>query len=231
MTVYLALNLICIAFPLIRAFEPKIAFYRKIPGVMFASLTVGLPFLAWDSWAAGRGDWGFSPHYSSSFRFLHLPPEEWLFFVTVPFSTLFLYEVMRFYIRPGILRISPLALFPPAAMVLAAAVFFADRTYTVTVAFAFALAMAAFALPGRKIAMETLTWLFLLVSILPFFAMNSVLTALPVVWYSPGAIIGVRLGTIPIEDFFYSFSMISGWLLSYRYWERRRGRQKQPGLQ
>jgi lycopene cyclase domain-containing protein len=116
-------------------------------------------------------------------------------------------------------------------MVLAAAVFFADRTYTVTVAFAFALAMAAFALPGRKIAMETLTWLFLLVSILPFFAMNSVLTALPVVWYSPGAIIGVRLGTIPIEDFFYSFSMISGWLLSYRYWERRRGRQKQPGLQ
>jgi hypothetical protein len=39
--------------------------------------------------------------------------------------------------------------------------------------------------------------------------MNSVLTALPVVEYDSGAIWGLRVGTIPMEDFFYNYPMQS----------------------
>jgi lycopene cyclase domain-containing protein len=45
---------------------------------------------------------------------------------------------------------------------------------------------------------------------------NSVLTALPVVEYNSVAIWGVRFGTIPVEDFFYNYSMLSFYLLFYR---------------
>jgi lycopene cyclase domain-containing protein len=42
-----------------------------------------------------------------------------------------------------------------------------------------------------------------------FILFNYILTSLPVVIYSPSAVPGVRFMTIPLEDFFYNFTMIS----------------------
>ncbi|MEZ4824024.1 MAG: lycopene cyclase domain-containing protein [Ignavibacteria bacterium] len=50
---------------------------------------------------------------------------------------------------------------------------------------------------------------------MPFFIVNYILTSLPVVEYNHDAIIGSRILTIPVEDFFYSFAMISGWIIIY----------------
>ncbi|HET9916194.1 MAG TPA: lycopene cyclase domain-containing protein, partial [Candidatus Binatia bacterium] len=60
------------------------------------------------------------------------------------------------------------------------------------------------------------------VCLIPFAIVNTILTALPVVRYSSSAIWGVRLGTIPVEDFFYNYSLLSFYLLSYRLLGRRR---------
>jgi lycopene cyclase domain-containing protein len=49
-----------------------------------------------------------------------------------------------------------------------------------------------------------------------FLLVNSALTALPVVEYDPKAIFGLRVVTIPIEDFFYNYAMLSLYLLFYR---------------
>lgn len=231
MNLYLILNLAIIVFPLLRSFEPKIAFYRKFPELLFAIVSVGIPFLVWDSIAARRGDWGFSPVYCSPVTIASLPPGEWLFFVTVPFSSLFLYEVIRYYFLPGRVRCHVATLLVPAGLLLAAAIMFSGKPYTVTVSLAVALILAAFALPGHKLAEERHTWIFLFLSFLPFFVVNSILTALPVVWYSPRAILGFRLGTIPVEDMLYSFSMLSGWLLAYRFWQGRRSRRKEAKRQ
>ena len=51
-------------------------------------------------------------------------------------------------------------------------------------------------------------WVALVLSYLPFLAANGLLTALPIVWYDPARILGIRVGSIPWEDFFYSFSML-----------------------
>ncbi len=51
---------------------------------------------------------------------------------------------------------------------------------------------------------------------MPFLLINTVLTALPVVEYNPEAIFGFRVFTIPIEDFFYNYAMLSFYLLFYR---------------
>ncbi len=56
-------------------------------------------------------------------------------------------------------------------------------------------------------------WYFLL-SLVAFFIVNSVLTGLPVVLYSDEVIWGIRIFTIPLEDFFYNTSMLGFYLTS-----------------
>jgi lycopene cyclase domain-containing protein len=52
-------------------------------------------------------------------------------------------------------------------------------------------------------------WVAIGLTYLPFLAANGILTGLPVVWYDDARILGVRAGSIPLEDFFYSFSMLA----------------------
>ena len=57
-----------------------------------------------------------------------------------------------------------------------------------------------------------------LVSLIPFFLVNGFLTGSysePIVIYNSDEIINFRILNIPIEDFFYSFSMISLTLIVY----------------
>ena len=63
-------------------------------------------------------------------------------------------------------------------------------------------------------------WLYLAITYLPFMLANGILTALPVVIYNPRAIWGIRVTTIPLEDFFYSFSMLAFEALVYRAAQR-----------
>ena len=59
-------------------------------------------------------------------------------------------------------------------------------------------------------------WIWLAICYVPFLIINTVLTALPVVEYNSKAIWGFRVGTIPLEDFFYNYAMLSYYLLVYR---------------
>jgi lycopene cyclase domain-containing protein len=46
------------------------------------------------------------------------------------------------------------------------------------------------------------------VTFIPFIVANGILTGLPVVLYDDRQNLGIRAGTIPIEDFLYSFAML-----------------------
>ncbi|WP_319560942.1 lycopene cyclase domain-containing protein [Marispirochaeta sp.] len=52
-------------------------------------------------------------------------------------------------------------------------------------------------------------WTAISISYLAFAIVNGILTAVPVVIYSQEANSGIRLGSIPLEDFFYSFALLS----------------------
>jgi len=215
MSVYLILNIATILFPLFLTFEKKLKFYSKIPFFFLSFVTIGTLFIIWDIIAAGRGDWAFNPEYVNGVEIFNLPLEEILFFITVPYACIFLYETAKYYLgdrkvpfNEWIYNIVGFAFFVFASM-------FYEQYYTFTVLIftgAFFIIAANF---YSKMLQSALFWGFIVATYIPFIVVNYLLTSLPVVTYSPEAIWGIRFITIPLEDFFYSFSMISLYLLIY----------------
>jgi len=215
MSRYLLIDLAIIAFPLIFSWWRPVRYYRRWPALLFAVATAGTAYLAWDNWFALRGDWSFNPEYLLGIKIFALPLEEYLFFLVVPFSCIFIYEVLRAKSRKRAIR------FPrgfPAALAvfffIGSAVFI-KQGYTRLALASCGLFFLIAALAGKKLLSSSHYWIYILISYAPFLIFNHLLTAPPIVMYNPAAIWGVRLISIPIEDFFYSYSMLSFYLLAY----------------
>jgi lycopene cyclase domain-containing protein len=212
MFTYLLINLFTIAGPLARSFEPRIRF-RKLWGPLFKAIGItGAIFIIWDAVFTHWGVWGFNPRYLIGFPILGLPLEEWMFFITVPYACLFIYEVLNHFIEKDILgKIAPIGALALGILGIGMALNYSDRLYT----------LSAFGLLGILMALQLLVFKFewfgrfllaYLVSLVPFAIVNGLLTGSwleeMVVWYNPEEMIGWRFMTIPFEDFFYGFDLL-----------------------
>lgn len=216
MSEYLLLNIFIIIVPLILTFEKKIQFYKKLPALLVSIVLVGGGYIVWDTIATWRGDWAFNPKYLIGVNFLNLPLEEILFFITVPYSTIFLYETGKLYLKEKEIKINKIIFILLSAVLLVTALINSGQYYTFTVlvfSSAFIL-LNLFSSVGRLLQSK-IYWLWIAFTYIPFFVANYILTSLPIVTYSPDAIWGLRVTTIPVEDFFYSFSMLSFYLFVY----------------
>lgn len=220
MSTYMLINLFIIAGPVIMSFEKNVRFYRMLPAVLASIAVVSSAFIIWDSIAAMRGDWSFNSEHVHGARIFGLPIEEILFFVTVPYSTLFIYESLNFHFTERIIAVNYLYFIAFAVILTVTAVIFSNQYYTLTVLLSAALFIASAFLLERRILFSNIYWLFVLVCYLPFFIVNYILTSLPVVSYNPEAVWGIRLLTIPLEDLFYSFALVSFYLLFYLLFKR-----------
>ncbi len=227
---YLILDLAVIAFPLALSFDRKVAFYRQW---RFAWPAIGINaslFLAQDALFTAHGVWGFNDRYLMGPRLAGLPIEEILFFIAIPYACLFLYETLKVYV-PNIPTGEGLWWLCAALSATFAAVAFIymDRWYTFS-AFGFAAVLLA-VVRALRVSWFGFFGLFFLVQLIPFFLVNSALTGSftpePVVWYSDAHNLGIRMGTIPFEDAFYSLTML---LLPITLFEWMRARAAKPVL-
>lgn len=206
MNLYLGLNLIILSMPLALSFDKRVAYFRRWLRVFLSAAVVGFIYLVWDIIATRRGDWSFNYRYTGTFRFFDLPLGEYLFFFTVPFACLFIYEVVKSYFKGRTIRVS--SWLPLVASIAAAgtAVLFRRNEYTLTVL----LFTAGFVSLGQFFSLFSTThfWMFMGISMVPFMIFNGVLTSLPVVEYGSQAVWGVRILSIPLEDFFYCFTLL-----------------------
>jgi lycopene cyclase domain-containing protein len=213
---YRLLHILIIGIPLTLSFDEKVHFYTDWPAVFAAIVVVGVPYLVWDALFARAGLWGFSEQHVGTLRIFHLPLEEILFFVTVPYACLFVLQVVRAYLEPLALGFAP-AVFLVPALVLGALAWPARRKpYTALALLAAAgfLIASFLALPGLLV--DGHFWIYMALTYIPFLIFNGILTAVPVVVYSERAIIGPRVHTIPVEDFLYSFSLLGYEALVFR---------------
>lgn len=209
MSSYLLINILIILIPLLFSFEKKVRFYRKYPSVVASIIVVGTVYIIWDSIATARGDWAFNPDHVLAIRLFGLPVEEMLFFITVPYACLFMYEVVRSLLKDRELRMPVwfVTLLPVPFLIIA--LMNSGQHYTQTV---FLFTAAFFILCHwlyPQLIRSKVYWVYIMLTFVPFLFINGILTSVPIVTYDADAFSGIRIITIPIEDFFYSFSMLS----------------------
>ena len=191
------------------SFEKQLKFYKNLPALIFSISVVGAVFIVWDAYAVVRGDWSFNSKYVLSYKLYNLPLEEILFFVTVPYASIFLYETAKVYLKNKPLNLSRAAFAYLSILFLGLAVIFWNQYYTATVFIFISVFMLIVYIINPSFLRETIYWKWILITYLPFFIVNYSLTSLPIVSYSSKAIWGIRITTIPLEDFFYSFALLS----------------------
>lgn len=218
---YLALDLLSIAFPLAASFEPRIAYWKKWRGLFTGIAVMAAVFLAWDAIFTANGVWGFNPRYTLGVRFVHLPIEEWLFFLAIPYSCVYLYEVMRYAVRRDVLgsvaRPMSIAL---TIVLIVTGVLYCDHIYTAVTFFSTAalLIVHVFLLKSPYLGRFYIGYA---ISLVPFLLINGILTGWllpePIVWYNDAENLGIRLNTIPLEDSIYLLFFL---LLTITFYER-----------
>jgi len=179
-----------------------------------------IPYGIWDMQVVGS-HWWFNEEYTFEFRLLGLPIEEWLFFITVPFGCLLVWETLPQ--RDSSRKLKSLK---PIRTILYAAPFAGvwllniGKQYTGLVLFCFGLTGLMDKLLKVDLLLRPRTYLYLAIVSALTLVFNGYLTARPIVLYDESYQLDYRILTIPIEDFGYAFTLM---LLNAMLYEKLRG--------
>jgi lycopene cyclase domain-containing protein len=226
---YLLLNLLTISFPLIRSFEPRIRYVKKWPALFPAIAITAVFFLIWDYYFTYIGVWSFNPRYLTGIYLGPLPIEEWMFFITVPFACVFIYEVLNYFIKKDLFaQLSKPITFLLIPAFLLIGLLNLDKWYTsVNFIIAALMLIIHFKIYGTKILGRF--YLTYLVHLVPFLIVNGILTGSfidePIVLYNNAENLSIRIGTIPVEDVVYSMTLL---LMNITLYEGFLNRKKNP---
>ena len=91
-SLYLWVNLGAIFFPFILSFNKLGHFYKRWKAVFISIAIMAAFIISWDVLFTIWGVWGFNEEYLLGPSILHLPLEEWLFFLCIPYAFMFLYD-------------------------------------------------------------------------------------------------------------------------------------------
>jgi len=209
---YMYLHLFTVIPVFLLSFDRKVHYYTRWKALMPSILVVGLIFIAWDVFFTWREVWGFNETYFLGVTLFHLPIEEWMFFLTVPFACVFIYECLNAYIRKDLLATVEPAITPVLIILcLAVGLIYWGHLYTSTTFLATGsfVAWHYFFADGSYRSRFYLSYL---VSLIPFLMVNGVLTggytAEPVVIYNPAEYLDIRITSVPVDDSVYGFLLL-----------------------
>jgi len=230
MSLYLWLNLLAISVPFLVSFHPRLKLYKDWKALFLALLVTLIPFIIWDIYFTYQGYWGFNDIYLSGLDLLYLPIEEWIFFICIPYACIFTHVAIleinpRLQLSEKLTKQISIALLLLFAMVF---LFNFNKAYT-AVDMAFGLLILGWVYLKNQSLLRSffITFLFMLI---PFFIVNGILTGTGiegnVVWYNDAQNLGIRLGTIPVEDTVYAFSMILMNLFLFDFFKKKLANKK-----
>ena len=183
-------------------------------------LTMGV-FIPWDVIFTINGVWGFNSNYFLGFEIFSLPLEEWLFFICIPFACVFThYALLLYFPNLKLNKVATKAISISLVLILfILALANYDKWYSlVNFSLAIPLTWLVYKYNPQLLQHFFLTFLVMLI---PFFIVNGVLTGSwidnQVVWYNNAENLGIRMGTIPVEDSIYAYSMILMNLYFFEY--------------
>ncbi len=211
------------------SFDRKVAFYREWKYLIPALLLVAIPYWIWDIAKTAAGAWGFNPKYYT-FLLLNLPIEEWFFFLTFPFASVFIYLCLNAWLPDtAFLRALNRAEKGITTSLIVAFLLIGlvnwGKAYTVTSFWIAAFLLLWQNLYGSK-TVRLLFYRMLPIATFAFIVVNSVFTgsftAQPIVVYNPEEYLGIRFLTIPLDDFSYNFGLELAVICLFEWFKNRR---------
>ena len=221
---YLLLLLGTLSYPLLRSFEPRVQFYKNFKFLFPAILYSAVIFIAADVWFVRQGIWWFNPEHITGIILFNLPLEECLFFFIVPFSSVFIYDVLNYFVKKDVLKnYTKIITIVFCLILLATAIVYQHRFYTLfyCLALAIYLLFHQFVLKSTYMGRFYLLWTIL---IIPFLLFDGLATWIPIVYYNDNFITGFHVFTTPIEDLIYGILQILLVIGAYE-WMKRRGKE------
>ena len=224
---YIIIDALILIFPLIFTFTWKFKYYKFFKPLSASILIVGISYIIWDILVTSRGDWWFNKEFLIGIEIFGLPIEEILFFVVVPFACIFIYENLQYFVKDKKVYFNKWIYLSLSVVFIIVGLLFYKQDYTILAMFSCAAFFILASTVYPDILISRNYWLYAILSFIPFIIFNYLLTSLIVVYYSPVAIWGGnglwngRFFTIPLEDFFYNFSMLSFYLLAYVYFKKK----------
>ena len=218
---YLLIDLFTVLPPFLLSFDSKVRFYTQwkyyLPGLCFTAVF----FLVWDYFKTRYGVWSFNDRYVIGIWLFGMPIEEYLFFFAVPYACTFIYVAIGSYTKYRVFPDSArYVVWAASAVMFVSSFFLVHRAYTFSVLFLLGLVfpLSTYVLSREKLDRFLQMYL---ISLVPMSIVNGLLTALPVVMYDNTQNLGVRIGTIPVEDFLYSAILLLMNVAIYE-WNKRR---------
>ena len=220
---YLLLLVAVIAVPLIFSFEKQIRFYYKLKYLLPAMVFTGAIYIIWDLRFEERAIWRFNSDFVTGINILNLPIEEWLYFITIPYLGVFIFEFIKYrflsFERPNLFLAISLIL-----LVLFGILAYSTRQklYPFFTFFLLSIYLGYTIFRNRFKKHYTKFYLAYFVMLVPFILISGILTALPIIKYNPAHILGIRLFAIPIENFASLFLLLLMNITIYEYLKERR---------
>ena len=212
MSLYLLLNIASLSIPLAYSFEKRMHFIKWWKQVFLAISITAFVFIVWDVIFTKNGVWGFNHAYLIGIDIINLPLEEWLFFICIPYASIFTHYALKYFF-PTIgfnRKVTAIITISLIIVLLSVIALNFKRAYTFY-NYSFLVLILLYSLLTKNKELQSFYITFLVI-LIPFFIVNGILTGSfidgEVVWYNNDENLGIRLFTIPIEDIGYAFNML-----------------------
>jgi lycopene cyclase domain-containing protein len=212
MSLYLFLNIASFLIPFLYSFEKRMKYIRRWKVLFPALIITALFFIIWDIIFTKMGVWSFNPRYHAGIEFFGLPIEEWLFFICIPYASIFIHFSFQYFFPNAALSNTAVKRIYWFLMVITIPIVAInyDKWYTFINLSLFVIVITIAVFKVKQI-LNTYFITFLII-LIPFLIVNGILTGSfidePVVFYNNNENLGIRLGTIPVEDIGYAFTML-----------------------
>ena len=215
-----------VLFPFIFSFHPKIAFYKTWKYLFPAMLITAIIFVAWDIYFTQEKIWGFNKSYISNIYFINLPIEEVLFFLCIPFSSIFIYHIIEQFPSNNIITKSQNKItFFLLILLFIIGILNLQKAYTATTFISLFLFLGVLRFVFNISFLGKFYYAFVYI-LIPFLIVNGILTGSfiknEVVWYDDNENLGMRIFTIPVEDTFYGMLLLILSISIYEYLRKKK---------
>ena len=220
---YLLILIATIAISLYFSFGKQLRFYDKLKYIIPAILFSGAIFIIMDLRFEERAIWKFNSEFTLGVNILNLPIEEWLYFMAIPFLGVTIYEFLKYrfsgFEQPNVFVILSLLLLVIFAFT---AYFTRQKLYPFFTFFLLTIYLGYTVFRNRFKKHYTKFYLAYFVMLVPFIIISEIITTLPIIEYNPIHILGVRIFSIPIENFASLFLLLLMNITIYEFLKDRR---------